>query len=210
MDDSKVDAVARIADFIETAQRAGLFPKVPITGGMFSGRNCWMGSKCAVQANGLHTVTYGVIEKASGLLIGMGPTKASALSQARNLLASMRPDIFDRLVLMLNAEAAARLKLHIKIREGDEFSAMPSRGRKKSIPARRRRIFEKSGGKCHYCACDLQLEGKWHIEHMMPRALGGTSDPGNLVAACLTCNYKKRDKTAEEFISGKDAVEGTV
>ncbi|MCA3177582.1 MAG: HNH endonuclease [Burkholderiales bacterium] len=73
-----------------------------------------------------------------------------------------------------------------------------------SIPRRRRAIFERSGGRCHYCACELQLEGRWHIEHKVPRALGGRSVDDNLVAACAPCNLKKRDQTDHEFQARQD------
>lgn len=69
----------------------------------------------------------------------------------------------------------------------------------KKVGRRRRQIFEASEGKCHYCACELELEGKWHVEHKMPRALGGGDEPTNLVAACIPCNMKKRDSTDVEF-----------
>jgi 5-methylcytosine-specific restriction endonuclease McrA len=69
----------------------------------------------------------------------------------------------------------------------------------KSISRRRQRIFDESGGRCHYCSTPLTLDGKWHIEHKMPRALGGDDEPGNLVAACVPCNFKKRDTTDLEF-----------
>lgn len=69
----------------------------------------------------------------------------------------------------------------------------------KKLPKRARLVFEASGGKCHYCGCTLELGGKWHIEHKMPRALKGGNEMHNLVAACVPCNLRKRDKTDLEF-----------
>jgi 5-methylcytosine-specific restriction endonuclease McrA len=67
------------------------------------------------------------------------------------------------------------------------------------VPRRRQRIFDASQGKCHYCGTALTLDGKWHIEHKMPKALMGTDEPTNLVASCVPCNTKKRDRTDIEF-----------
>ncbi len=52
-----------------------------------------------------------------------------------------------------------------------------------------------------YCDTTLSLDGKWHVEHQLPRALGGADDALNLVAACIKCNLAKADRTALEFIS---------
>ena len=39
---------------------------------------------------------------------------------------------------------------------------------------------------CHYCGKPSNT-----IEHLKPIALGGTSTPDNLVAACSSCNYSR-------------------
>jgi hypothetical protein len=54
-------------------------------------------------------------------------------------------------------------------------------------PKRRRAIFAAHGGACHYCGSNDAT----HIDHIVPRAAGGTDDLGNLIAACLTCNLRK-------------------
>ncbi|MCB2039169.1 MAG: HNH endonuclease, partial [Ottowia sp.] len=69
------------------------------------------------------------------------------------------------------------------------------------VSRRRRSIFEQSQGRCHYCGAALDLTGKWHIEHQLPRALGGTDEGLNLVAACVPCNLSKSDRTAIEFVT---------
>lgn len=75
----------------------------------------------------------------------------------------------------------------------------------RSMPKRRREVFEASGGKCHYCGCELDPSGKWHIEHKMPKALMGSNEKSNLVAACVPCNLSKSDKTDVEFIAMRGA-----
>lgn len=53
-------------------------------------------------------------------------------------------------------------------------------------------IIERDGGVCHYCGQDANT-----VDHKTPLALGGTSNPDNLVAACRSCNSGKggRDST---------------
>lgn len=65
-------------------------------------------------------------------------------------------------------------------------------------------LFEQSQGQCHYCAAVLTLGGKWHVEHQLPRALGGGDGEMNLVAACVPCNLSKRDRTAIEYVVQRD------
>lgn len=58
-------------------------------------------------------------------------------------------------------------------------------------PARRRAILAAHDGVCHYCG----IADAAHVDHIVPRADGGTDDLGNLIAACLPCNlYKRRHR----------------
>ena len=59
-------------------------------------------------------------------------------------------------------------------------------------------ILDASNGKCNYCGKDCK--GNYHIDHIMPVSRGGGNNRENLCLSCPTCNYSKRDKTAEEFI----------
>ncbi len=60
----------------------------------------------------------------------------------------------------------------------------------------RQYILEKWGHECAYCKTSgVQL----YMEHMTPRARGGTDRPSNLCPACKPCNEKKGTKTASEF-----------
>jgi 5-methylcytosine-specific restriction endonuclease McrA len=69
------------------------------------------------------------------------------------------------------------------------------------VPSRRRReVFNRSRGRCHYCASPLELAGAWHADHQQPQALDGADDALNLVASCVACNLAKADRTAIEFV----------
>jgi len=57
-------------------------------------------------------------------------------------------------------------------------------------------LLEKFGRRCAYCgATDRPL----HVEHIVPKARGGTNRVSNLTLACEPCNTAKGTQTADEF-----------
>jgi 5-methylcytosine-specific restriction endonuclease McrA len=46
-----------------------------------------------------------------------------------------------------------------------------------------------SQGECFYC--EATLGDRFHVDHFVPLARGGSNDPLNLVLACQTCNQRK-------------------
>lgn len=57
-------------------------------------------------------------------------------------------------------------------------------------------LLEKWHRTCAYCgATDVPLE----VEHIVPRARGGSDRVSNLTLACVPCNQKKGSQTATEF-----------
>lgn len=62
-------------------------------------------------------------------------------------------------------------------------------------------LWEKSGGIC--ALCDKPLEpspAKVHIDHVIPRVLGGTDDVDNLQAVHKSCNSRKGHRPLAEAI----------
>lgn len=55
-------------------------------------------------------------------------------------------------------------------------------------------IFSRSNGKCVYCGAQAE-----EIDHVIPRAKGGTNSVHNLVASCKTCNQMKSNLSLKEF-----------
>lgn len=51
-------------------------------------------------------------------------------------------------------------------------------------------IFRRDGFKCRYCGL-VAGETELTIDHVVPRTLGGSDDPSNLVTACKDCNAGK-------------------
>ena len=66
----------------------------------------------------------------------------------------------------------------------------------------KRRLIRKQGGVCWYCRSVLNLATAT-LDHVIPRSLGGPDSPRNLVAACHSCNQKKRDSVLKEKIPMK-------
>jgi hypothetical protein len=81
-------------------------------------------------------------------------------------------------------EAAAALSLE----ETDFFS----------VPENRKLILKREGHKCFYCLRALRPNNHV-IEHVVSRPAGGNSYR-NVVAACLACNNRKGEASAEEFL----------
>ena len=59
-------------------------------------------------------------------------------------------------------------------------------------------FFRLTEGHCAYCGKELDFDGMWHIEHVVPRSRGGAHQ-GNRVAACESCNYSKGPSLNEEW-----------
>lgn len=164
----------------------------PIFGGVFGedGRYALASMPCV--SRGLYATRYMVVQPQAGVVLSVSEDKVEALALARQRLAAAN----DRQVFEQHTATQCELW-------ADEPVLVPS-----SAPApaayvsrRRRAIFEASKGRCHYCGTALDLTGKWHIEHQLPRALGGGDEGLNLVAACVRCNLGKSDLTAIEFMA---------
>jgi len=57
----------------------------------------------------------------------------------------------------------------------------------------RRAVFVRDGGRCQYCNAAAES-----IDHVVPRSRGGGRVWDNVVAACSSCNSRKRDRLLEE------------
>lgn len=91
--------------------------------------------------------------------------------------------------------------LFVLISEVEEMSPRDSRGVKsdhaiggEGVGAKLRfTILERDGFTCQYCgrsAPSVVL----HVDHIIPRSIGGPAERDNLITACETCNVGKRDQ----------------
>ena len=164
----------------------------PIFGGVFGkGRYALASLPCV--AKGLHAVRYMVIDPGAGAVLSVAEDKLEALASARKVLKAADA---------LAAREEVPLGEQVLLWPDENLPSIHAAGAlPKAVPRRRREVFDKSAGRCHYCSAALTLDGKWHVEHMLPRALDGGDGLVNLVAACVPCNLAKRDTSAIEFIA---------
>jgi 5-methylcytosine-specific restriction endonuclease McrA len=57
----------------------------------------------------------------------------------------------------------------------------------------RRAVFARDSWKCQYCGGPAET-----VDHLVPRSRGGAHSWENVVAACKSCNSKKRDRLVSE------------
>ena len=55
--------------------------------------------------------------------------------------------------------------------------------RRKLTAAERQQIYEKFGGRCAYCGCEITIKDM-QADHVVPLHLGGEDDISNLYPAC--------------------------
>lgn len=60
-----------------------------------------------------------------------------------------------------------------------------------------RQLIALQAGRCWWCCEDVG--GDFHVDHRIPIARGGGSEPANLVISCQTCNLSKGAKMPWEF-----------
>lgn len=63
----------------------------------------------------------------------------------------------------------------------------------------RKWLFSVQAGACGYCGDDLGDHLRAHIEHVIPKVLGGRHCPPNIMLACKACNSAKRDRTLDDM-----------
>lgn len=102
-----------------------------------------------------------------------------------------------------NRESAALHTKTYKKRNREKFSSIYRNRRAVKNSAEGRHtaadviaIFSKQIGLCANCKTRLFRSGrkKYHVDHIMPLALGGSNWPSNLQCLCPDCNLKKNAK----------------
>ena len=62
---------------------------------------------------------------------------------------------------------------------------------------KRSRIYIRDRYYCQYCG-DQKSAKELTLDHILPKAQGGTTTPQNLVSACVKCNQRKGNRTPEQ------------
>ncbi|MBT4864848.1 MAG: HNH endonuclease [Planctomycetaceae bacterium] len=66
-----------------------------------------------------------------------------------------------------------------------------------SVTFSRRNVFKRDRFTCQYCGVQPGSD-ELTIDHVVPRAQGGTSTWKNCVLACIACNGRKADRTPQQ------------
>ncbi len=66
---------------------------------------------------------------------------------------------------------------------------------RKRIELSRKNILRRDGYRCQYCGTHST---NLTVDHIIPKSRGGSDTWENLVAACISCNNKKGNRTPEE------------
>lgn len=61
----------------------------------------------------------------------------------------------------------------------------------------RRQVTERTGHRCEYCGlAQAGQEAAFHIDHVMPVKVGGSTSLDNLALACVSCSLRKGARSA--------------
>lgn len=72
-----------------------------------------------------------------------------------------------------------------------------SRRLRLKVPMTRRNIAIRDNSECQYCGSVLETS-EYTIDHVLPRAQGGTSYWQNICLSCVPCNKRKANRTPQE------------
>lgn len=62
----------------------------------------------------------------------------------------------------------------------------------------RKEVYQKCGGRCAYCGCEIPFRG-FNVEHVKPLAICGSDTIDNMLPACRSCNHYKSTLGLEDF-----------
>lgn len=118
----------------------------PLYGGLW-GRGRYSIATLPTIANGLDAVKYMIIEPRRGRVLSVSDDKVKALAAARRLLvalpvpAAANDEVWEQVALWPNLPLDRLLPV-------------------RPVSRRRREVFERSQGRCHYCSAALTLDGR--------------------------------------------------
>jgi 5-methylcytosine-specific restriction endonuclease McrA len=99
--------------------------------------------------------------------------------------------LYQKIHRARHPEAARARKISRRAREfGDAKSRITAADIRKLTAIQR--------GQCAMCRCKLSKSG-WHVDHIMPLALGGKNTKRNIQLLCVTCNLRKGAKHPNDF-----------
>ena len=67
-------------------------------------------------------------------------------------------------------------------------------------------VYHRDGGKCQYCGRKPSKDNPLTLDHILPRAGGGSDRPDNIATARRRCNHAKGNQPAEQYLHRRPAV----
>lgn len=71
-------------------------------------------------------------------------------------------------------------------------------GRRRLTSGERLGVYDKLGGHCAYCGCEIGLD-EMQVDHITPLRKGGADVLPNMFPACRSCNHYKSSLDVEQF-----------
>lgn len=141
---------------------AGLLAR-PVVGGVFgtAGRYVLATVPCVVR--GLHAVRFMVVEPASGAVLSLADGKAEALAGARHAIREN-----ERLAIEASHARGVDPRQH-RLWPDEVLPVRPVVDKTRPVSKRRRDVFAKCHGRCHYCGGPLVLAGPGTSSTCYPR-----------------------------------------
>lgn len=93
-----------------------------------------------------------------------------------------------------NAENKEKSRIRVQNRRARVREACGSLSRNLA-----KKLFRLQRGKCA-CGCGQPLGDSYHLDHIMPIALGGANEDWNIQLLCATCNHQKSAKHPVDYM----------
>jgi 5-methylcytosine-specific restriction endonuclease McrA len=120
------------------------------------------------------------------------PLRIVSVRRAMILLLQEKAELVEAAAQRLRAQGVAfAVPLVVRL---VRYVAIP---RHRQLPCTRRGVLARDSETCQYCGAQ---PGRAHltIDHVLPRAHGGTTTWENVVAACAACNHRKASRTPQQ------------
>ncbi|MFH0945143.1 MAG: HNH endonuclease [Planctomycetota bacterium] len=137
-------------------------------------------------------------------VINVVPVRTALVLVCRNAARFIEPDTYQ--IHDMSSWAAQALEAdEFRIRMVSRAIRVPEvivllkydRPAQRYVPFTRRNLYRRDRNTCQYCGEKPGTENL-SIEHIVPRSMGGPTNWGNCVLACLQCNVRKGSRTPEQ------------
>jgi 5-methylcytosine-specific restriction endonuclease McrA len=120
------------------------------------------------------------------------PLRIVSVRRAMILLLQEKAELVEAAAQRLRAQGVSfAVPLVVRL---VRYIAIP---RHRQLPCSRRGVLARDRETCQYCGAQPG-RASLTIDHVLPRAHGGTTTWENVVAACAECNHRKANRTPQQ------------